>query len=293
MSNSTSGAVLCVGRVYCDLVFAGVPRVPSMGTEVFAEGLTLFAGGGAFISAAYFAALGRPAYLAATLSGPPFGSVLGDEAKAAGIDISLCVPAKAGDDPQVTAVIVGTSDRAFLSRTSGVAAPIPTVDDLLSRGISHMHIGELRTAIELPALLSLARKAGVTVSLDCGWEDMPDPNAAEIIAQVDVFLPNAHELAHLDASGIAINAPICVVKMGADGARIVGGAKRPGRKVKSLDTTGAGDAFNAGFLHNWLDGKHPERCLEAGNSCGAAAVQYAGGCGGTRALAALNNLAAQ
>ncbi|MEM7568109.1 MAG: hypothetical protein AAF321_12840, partial [Pseudomonadota bacterium] len=57
------GAVLCAGRLYCDLVFAGAPRLPTLGEEVFCEGLTLDAGGGAFITAAWLAALGRRATL--------------------------------------------------------------------------------------------------------------------------------------------------------------------------------------------------------------------------------------
>lgn len=293
MTKGASGGVLCVGRVYCDLVFSGVPRLPSLGTEVFADSLALHAGGGAYISAAYFAALGRPTYLAATLAVDPFGATLRQHARNARIDVTLCTDAAPEDDPQITAVIVGARDRAFLTRASGVAARVPTLADLQARNITHLHIGELGTAQELPHLLDVAHRGGLSVSLDCGWQDAPDQAAATLIRKTDVFLPNEDELAHLTNTGIAIEGPVCVVKQGARGAYLRGGPSCPGQSVKVVDTTGAGDAFNAGFVHNWLDKADPMDCLRLGNACGAAAVQFAGGCGGTGRVRASEVLAAQ
>ncbi|MFT5047719.1 MAG: sugar/nucleoside kinase (ribokinase family), partial [Porticoccaceae bacterium] len=66
-----SAGVLCVGRVYCDIIFTGIDNFPKLGEEKFATGVSLHAGGGAYITAAYLASLGRPVSLLATLpSGP-------------------------------------------------------------------------------------------------------------------------------------------------------------------------------------------------------------------------------
>ena len=67
LNTDTSPQILCVGRIYCDLVFSGVPRMPSLGSEVFAENVTLHAGGGAFNTAAAFSALGRKTALCGVL----------------------------------------------------------------------------------------------------------------------------------------------------------------------------------------------------------------------------------
>lgn len=70
-SDPSAPSVVCAGRVYCDLIFTGVPQMPVLGQEVFADELALHAGGGAFITAATFAALGLKTSVAATLPAPP------------------------------------------------------------------------------------------------------------------------------------------------------------------------------------------------------------------------------
>ncbi len=276
------GAVLCVGRVYCDLIFSGAPRLPSMGTEVYAEGLELHAGGGAFITAAHLAALGRRSGLAACLPGAPFADAVRGDIRAAGIDTSLCALAPSGVDPQVTVVIAGQGDRAFLTRRTGPALPPLDIGDLIRSGAGHLHIGELATLAEHPGIVAAARTAGMTISLDCGWDETLDgSDLARLIAAVDIFLPNRSEAEHLSAAGLPERpAPLTVVKCGADGARALwadGSASAPAQAAVPVDTTGAGDAFNAGFLDAWLSGSPVPICLAAGNAAGARAIERCGG----------------
>lgn len=258
--------------------------MPTLGTEVFADDLGVHAGGGAFITAATLAALGRPTALAAVLPAPPFGAPVNAEMDAAGVDTGFCMAAAPGSAPQVTVAIVQGGDRAFLTKASGPAVPDLDADALRSSGATHLHIGELRSLKEHPGLLAAARDAGLTVSLDCSWDDALDAGDAKLIAGVDLFLPNAEEEARLAAFGIGGNcAPLTVVKRGAEGATALANGKSitmPGLSVPVVDTTGAGDAFNGGFLDRWLDGAPLEDCLEAGNACGAASVQHSGGTGG-------------
>lgn len=274
--------VLCVGRLYCDLIFTDIPRLPTMGTEVFAGGLGLHAGGGAFITAAYLASLGHGTGLASLLPGPPFRDLVVGELEGAGIDLDLCRPLGPGLDPQVTVAMAGQGDRAFLTRRSGAAAPDFTAADLARSGSRHVHIGELATLVERPDLLSIAREAGATISLDCGWDDeTPIARVPDLLAGVDVFLPNEAEARHLADSGLAEPfAPLTVVKMGAEGASIMVEGREvtvAAEPVHAVDTTGAGDAFNAGFLSAWLAGEALPRCLRAGNAMGARAIAGRGG----------------
>jgi len=279
---ATLPAVLCVGRLYCDLIFTDVPRLPSMGTEVFAGGLGLHAGGGAYITAAYLASLGHRSALASLLPGAPFRDIVVPELEQAGLDITLCRPPGPGTDPQVTVAIAGQGDRAFLTRRAGPASPELRAADLAKSEIAHLHIGELATLVERPELLGIAREAGATVSLDCGWDDdLPATRIQALLAQVDVFLPNEAEARHLRERGVTGPlAPLTVVKKGPAGATAVMGAKEvsePAEPVQAVDTTGAGDAFNAGFLSAWLAGEALQQCLRAGNALGARAIAGRGG----------------
>lgn len=276
--------IISVGRLYCDLIFTDVPRLPTMGTEVYAGGFGIHAGGGACITAAHVAAHGRRSYLASFLPTGPFGPSMKSEISAAGVGLEFCRSADPDLPLQVTAALVGAEDRAFVTNRAGPAAPRLRADTLREAGIAHMHIGELATLIEMPELLNLAHAAGLTVSLDCSWdESIVATDAAQLIAAVDVFLPNAAEAARLGEMGIpAPFAPLTVIKDGANGAS----AWKGGREVHvgadtltPVDTTGAGDAFNAGFLDAWLDGRELGECLRSGNRAGARAIAMRGGFG--------------
>ncbi len=274
--------ILCLGRVYCDVILSGLTRMPTAGTEIFANGAELHAGGGAFITAAYLTALGRQASLSAWLPAAPFDVIVTEDIVEAQIDSSACKPAPRGAEPQLTVALVDPSDRAFVTRRSGAAVPPLSVKELSHRRIRHMHIGELATLVERPELLDVARAAGVTVSLDCGWDEtLTAGQIADLIAQVDVFLPNQAEAEWLQSIGLtAPFAPLTVEKRGAEGSRAwsaEGMVEAPARKISLVDTTGAGDAFNAGFIDRWLEEADLQECLVAGNRCGAVAATSVGG----------------
>ena len=279
-------AVLCAGRLYADLVFTDLPRMPTAGTETFAGGASLHAGGGAFITAAWLAASGRESRMAGVLPAAPFGEAVAEEVARAGVVPAPLEPAPAGADPQVTVALARGGDRAFVTRRAGPAVPVV---DLAAPGLAHLHVGELATLAEAPALLGEARAAGLTVSLDCAWDDGLTAIEAALVRDVDLFLPNAAEAARLGALGVAPGQgrALWVVKRGADGAvaHAAGGpVHRPARAADVVDATGAGDAFDAGFLDLWLEGAPLADCLDRGAACGALAVTRPGGATAAREL---------
>lgn len=275
--------ILCAGRLYCDLIFANVPRLPTLGTEVFAPGLSLHAGGGAFNSAAVFAGLGHNAAQLSCLPAAPFDTIVQTDMAQHGVDASHCTTAESGTDPQITVAIGANGDRAFLTRAAGPALPDPA--HVTFSDFAHLHIGELRTLQDTPTLIDHARAAGLTISLDCAWQDTFDPAVAALIAKVDIFLPNASEEAALKSIGVPEDcAPLTVVKCGQNGARaLTKGHEWTHNTIASpvtvRDATGAGDAFNAGFLSKWLKHAPLTDCIALGNACGAATVQIVGGIG--------------
>ena len=274
--------VLCVGRLYCDLIFSDLPRMPTLGTEVFSENFGAHAGGGAFITAAHLSQLGHGASLAAMLPASPFTDLMRPDLEAARLDLSLCASLSASDGPQLTVAMAKDDDRSFLTRRAGPAFPDLTADALRKLKIKHLHIGEIASLVAHPGVIEIARSVGATISVDCGWEDDFDLGALRpLVRCVDVFLPNETEMEALLALGIEASvAPLTVVKMGSQGAMAVTAdqtVSAPAQKTDVVDTTGAGDAFNAGFLSAWLSGASLQKCLEAGNMRGALAVKSVGG----------------
>lgn len=282
MQRSTTPAVLSVGRLYCDLIFTGLPRLPSLGTEVFTDGFGTHAGGGAFITAAHLSQLGHPTSLAAMLPSSPFAELMRPELEASDVDLSLCAPLSKSEGPQITVAMANRGDRAFLTRRAGPAFPMLSAHDIASRRFRHLHVGELASLVAQPEIIDVARSAGMSISVDCGWDDDLKAEALKpLVGAVDVFLPNEAELATLRQMGLAEQfAPITIVKKGPRGAKAILDSDTldaPGVRADVVDTTGAGDAFNAAFLSHWLMGASLQQCLDAGNVRGALTVQSRGG----------------
>lgn len=274
--------VLSVGRLYCDLIFTGLPRMPTLGTEVFTDGFGAHAGGGAFITAAHLAQLGYASSLAAMLPASPFGDLMRPDLAASQIDLSLCAPLAASEGPQITVAMAAGEDRSFLTRRTGRAFPRVSEEEFVKRRFKHVHIGEIASLIADPEILRVARLQGATVSADCGWDDALDASGlAPFVGMLDVFLPNEAEMEMLQSFGLGDQmATVTVVKRGPAGATLLspdGPLTAPAITTDVVDPTGAGDAFNAGFLSQWLKGATLQDCLEAGNRRGAVAVATRGG----------------
>lgn len=284
--------MLSAGRLYCDLVFRGLEAMPRLGEERFADDVAIVPGGGGFITAAHLVGVGRSAALLARLGEDPLAQSLLPALEGSGVDLAFLERA-ADAGPQLTVAMVQDGERAFLSRRAGPARPTTLPAALGDIRASHLHIAEFATLAEIPHLVTDARHHSLTVSLDPSWDDalIRSPDLIALCNGVDVFLPNASEARaiadcnDLDTAGqrLARHFALVVIKDGGAGARLYQGEDTlalpaaPCRAV--LDTTGAGDAFNAGFLAAWLAGRSPERALAEGIACGTLSVQSIGGAG--------------
>ena len=291
MTVPKAGKVLCVGRLYCDLVFSGTPKMPVVGEEVFAKKLSTHAGGGAFITAAYLVSADQKVSLCSTIPSGPFGEVIEAEIQKSGIDSSQCLKASAEMSPQVTVAIPSSNDRAFLTNRSGLAIPNTITAAMDDSELSHLHIAELATLSEFPKLTQMAKDRGLTISLDCSWDEglIYEPTSRELLKGIDVFLPNEKELRALfcikdevanHQHEILRHVPVVVVKRGKNGADLITEASMitdAAIPCEVKDTIGAGDAFNAGFIFSWINGRPLYECLRAGNLNGAEAIKHIGG----------------
>lgn len=286
------GLVLSTGRLYCDLVFRGLEAMPRLGEERFADEVAIVPGGGGFITAAHLVGLGRPAALLARLGEDPLAQSLMAALESSGVELAFLERAvDAG--PQLTVAMIRDGERAFLSRRAGSARPATLPAALGDTRAAHLHIAEFATLAEIPHLVTDAKHHGLTVSLDPSWDDalIRSPDLLARCNGVDIFLPNASEAraiaacADLDVAGrrLARSFALVVIKDGSAGARLYQGEETltlPAAPCQGvLDTTGAGDAFNAGFLAAWLAGRPSERALAEGIACGTLSVQSVGGAG--------------
>ena len=282
-------AVLSIGRIYCDLIFTGLQSLPQPGREVFAENMNMAAGGGAFISAAQLAHAGRAVALVARLGFDGLSRGLEPDLRIDGVDLRFLERA---DDagPQVTVASVIGNDRAFLSRRAGTALPATLTAALTWKDAGHLHIAEFATLHEIPDLVRQAKAAGLSVSLDPSWDEtlIYDPSLLAACEGADIFLPNREEACAITGyddptkalDALAKHFPVVALKGGGEGAWLRTAdvdIHMAAKDVPVVDTTGAGDAFNAGFIDAWLDGHDSYRALAAGIECGSLAVQAAGG----------------
>ena len=289
-----AGAVLNLGRIYCDMVFRGLDGMPQLGRELFARDFALTPGGGALITAAHLAALGRHSALLARFGTDALSSSVSAEIEALGLDLQFLDRHETAG-PQLTVVMVHDGDRAFLSRRAGHARPAGFEMGLAWSEAAHLHIAEYATLHEMPDAIAKAKSHGLTVSLDPSWDDalIRDPMFFERAAGTDVFLPNMEEAEALTGksepeealSVLRRHFPVVALKRGGDGAVLSVGdtvIALPSPLVEVVDTTGAGDAFNAGFIHAWLGGADSLAALTAAIAAGSRSVQASGGTGSIR-----------
>ena len=158
----------------------------------------------------------------------------------------------------------------------------------------HFHLSSyfLQTGLQpfIPELLKRLKAAGLTISLDTNDdpEDRWDSGIERVLPLVDVFLPNEREAQKVTQSSNLDDAlsklikivPLVVVKLGASGAMACRGSERlsaPAISTLCVDSVGAGDSFDAGFLHSYVRGENLQACLESGNRAGALSVTRPGG----------------
>jgi sugar/nucleoside kinase (ribokinase family) len=173
-------------------------------------------------------------------------------------------------------------------------------DDLMGQA-RHLHIAsyflQTRLQPDIPELFGRARVLGLTTSLDTNWDPSEQWSGVhDLLPLVDVFLPNENEACALTKMDSVIdsirklgtNSKIVAVKMGAEGGIAVEGAtlvQAPVIPVELVDTVGAGDTFDAGFIYGFLAGWPLEKSLKLGVACGSLSTEKPGGLEGQPTLA--------
>jgi sugar/nucleoside kinase (ribokinase family) len=282
--------VAIVGEVYVDHILTGFSGWPQPGEELFTKEYVKDVGGGAAITACALSMLGRSVSLIGAV-GVEELPWLNRRLSSFGVS-SLGL--HGGDGPTgVTISVSDANDRSFFTCVGENA----NLEDELTNEVvvrrlvtaRHVHFAMPLTFGLAGYLLPLLRDASCTVSLDVGHQVawLHDPVNLRTCAAVDYLLPNERE-ATLLCGGYANSYleftrrsqwPSGVVKLGSQGAIMRRGSHTlsvASPDVAVVDTTGAGDAFNAGFIDGLLDGTSEEEWLRRGCICGGMSTRFAG-----------------
>jgi len=282
--------VLVYGPLFCDLIFTGLPEMPKLGTEIFGEDFTITIGGSAIVAAG-LQRLGARVGFIADLGNDLLSQAVGQMLDDLEIDRAL-IRNHPHPLPQVTVALSFPTDRAFVTRFQRPETPVDIATVLEAHPAKHLHISSFLAALENPDAPRLARAAGLTVSMDPGWDEtaLRDPRLRAMINDLDVFLPSESELCHIagtddvEAALVEVSATMkhgqIVLKQGKRGATAVSRDHRESVSalpVDPVDTTGAGDSFDAGFLFRYAQGAALNQCLQYGSVCGALSTTRVGG----------------
>ncbi|QOX65127.1 carbohydrate kinase family protein [Anoxybacterium hadale] len=289
--------VLAIGELNADLILQGLATVPLLGREILCKNSDLQLGSSTAICACVMASLGLKTGFVGHLGTDTWGKVCETYLHRYGVDTAHVLQ----EESLQTGLTVSLScghDRALVTH-QGDTIDCLTADKLPPQPwleARHIHIGafflQTKLAAGLPAFLEKAKAHGMTLSLDAGWQESQtwDNGLSQVLPYIDVFFPNESETCGIGGSDDVRQAALrvhsmmkngtLVVKRGPQGALAIRGdetIEQGAYKTKVIDTTGAGDSFNAGFLYAYLNNMDLARCLNYGNAAGAVSVTKMGG----------------
>lgn len=287
--------VTIAGEINLDLILYGLPEVMPLERELLASDFRLTLGSSSAIVAHNLAALGVTVGFITRLGDDPLGSIALDRLAEKGVDVSHVKRVSGGTSTGVTILLTHNGKRHILTYP-GTMFEMSAADlDMayLASG-RHFHLSSLflHKALQpdLPRIFRQLKGEGLTLSLDTNddpedrWGDPLD----ELLGMVDIFLPNDDEACRITGKADAESAievlakriPLVAVKCGKHGALVQKGSQRwqvAANPVTPVDTIGAGDSFDAGFLAAYLRGDAPDACAALGNRTAALSTLRSGG----------------
>jgi sugar/nucleoside kinase (ribokinase family) len=275
--------IVVVGDAGLD-VTATAAALPVPGGDARAS-IGIRPGGAGANTAAWLAVLGASPVLLSRVGTDRAAGQVRDALAAAGVEAFLTADP---DAPTCTVVVLvdGTGQRTMLADrgAAGRLAPVD-VDPAALAGADHLHLSGYVLLDDSSragglAALAAARAAGLTTSVDPQAAQLLEPGFLDLVSGVDLLLPSAGELAALGGAEAVLAAVRAVaVTAGVGGATWLdrtGLWNVPAEPVRPVDTTGAGDAFDAGLLAAWAGGATPLAALRAGVAAGTRAVRRPG-----------------
>jgi len=296
--------IVCVGQITADVVVNWTEEIPERGKSEFVERIQLHNGGCACNTAIDLAKIGTSVGIVGKVGTDGFGDFLISLMKDNGVNTTGIKRAARVNTSSTVVLVDPDGERRFL-HYSGANAKL-RIDDIDFEMIKGAKILHLAPIYLLPGLdrksaaklLKKAKEMGISTSLDTAWD--AKNQWLDIIEQslpyTDIFLPSLDEakmiskkesLSDVAKFFLSYGIKIVGLKMGKKGCYIrteKDEIRIPAFKVKAVDTTGAGDAFVAGFLTGMINGWDLELTGKFANAAGACCIMEVGAPQGTRPL---------
>lgn len=288
--------VLTFGDLCVDLILSDKNIIPEFGQKEKMVGDYSFEmGGSCTIFACQTAKLGLTTVVYGTAGEDSFGELIIKTLDDAGVSTEY-LEKNAAVKTGITVTLNTREDRAMLTYNGTIdEVNGADVSDELLKQVRHLHIGSYFLMKKLqpyyPEILRKLKEYGATISLDINWdpEEKWDSGISDILPYVDIFLPNEKELLAITRETSIEKAimvlretiPIIAVKRGKDGTIVY--TDHHTYQVSGfvnnnvVDTIGAGDSFDGGFIYGFLSGKDFEQCARIACLCGSLNTTKSGG----------------
>jgi len=287
--------VIVVGELNIDLILNQIDGFPEIGKEKLAEKMTLTLGSSSAIFASNLSSLGTNVSFLGKIGQDIFGDLVIDSLESKGVNTDLIIRSeelKTG----ATIVLNYDEDRAMVTHAGAMEDLIlEDIEESALKKARHLHFSNyfMQPGMKktISALFKLAKEMGLTTSFDTQWDpdEKWDLDLYSLLPHVDVFLPNMQELLNLTRKSTVDDAltylsPIAhtiAVKMSNKGSLVLSDGERLQKDAflnnDVVDAIGAGDSFNAGFIHKFVQKRPVTECQEFGNLTGAISTTAAGG----------------
>ena len=287
--------VTIAGELNLDLILYGLPEQLPPERELLADRMMLTLGSSSAIVAHNLAALGSRVGFQSRIGDDPLGKIAIERLQQGGVDVSHVRRVPGSTTTGLTVILHHEAWRNILTYSGTIAETCwEDLDFDYLADSRHFHFSSyyLQRGLRprVGELFQYLKAKGLTISLDTNDDpdDLWEGGLHEVLRHVDVFLPNEREACKaagtedLEAAVHKLSGlvPLVVVKLGRKGALAQRGSERftsPPQAVVPVDTVGAGDSFDAGFLHEYVRGSDLPACLASGNRAGAFSTTRPGG----------------
>ncbi|MCJ8010916.1 carbohydrate kinase family protein [Paenibacillus sp. KQZ6P-2] len=290
--------IVVIGELNVDVILSGTDLIPEWNREKLIDSFDIVLGSSSAITACALAGIGAEVHFVSIVGEDDFGRFCVKELERMQVNTMHVIR-----DPEVkTGVTLSfstPSDRGLLTYPGSIPLLKPEkIPAKVFEDADHVHFGSyflqdgMRPHWE--DLFARLRSQGITTSFDTGWDvhGMWHRDGIDrLLPHTDLFIPSEEEIIHIyqtdsvEEAGrrLPVGANTVAVKCGSKGAMLLTPGKDPEMipsfKVTPVDTTGAGDAFNAGLIYAFRSGLRGHDMVRFANASGAISTQGVGGTG--------------